>query len=306
MDAAELTFPLVPRQRPVGSAFGRLRAARRGIGSSVAATRPYRPGDDPGAIDWKLSARSSSIRGESSFIVREDFADEAPRVVLLADRAPSMSLYPEGWPWLSKPAALRSIWTAVSTAAVRELGTAGYLDTARGDGWFPPRSRLAFDEIAGRRERAGWDGAEHGVEEALERLIRSRRSLPPGTFVFVCSDFVRPPRAESWLRAFGYRWDLVPVVVQDPVWEQSFPPVGGVVVPFAEPGSGHVRKARLTRSEAASRRLENEARLAELLAGFRGLGLDPVVIGDASPRAVVEAFVAWAEARLAHRRGGWR
>ena len=68
MDAAELTFPLVPRRRPVGSAFGRLRAARRGIGSSVATTRPYRPGDDPGAIDWKLSARLSSIRGDTAFI----------------------------------------------------------------------------------------------------------------------------------------------------------------------------------------------------------------------------------------------
>src|SRR4051812_18128785 len=56
-DRAELAFPLVPRWRPVGSAFGRLRAARRGIGSSVASTRPYRPGDDLGMIDWKLSAR---------------------------------------------------------------------------------------------------------------------------------------------------------------------------------------------------------------------------------------------------------
>ena len=39
VDVAELSFPLVPRWRPVGSAFGRLRAARRGIGSSVATTR---------------------------------------------------------------------------------------------------------------------------------------------------------------------------------------------------------------------------------------------------------------------------
>ncbi len=30
VDVAELSFPLVPRWRPVGSAFGRLRAARRG------------------------------------------------------------------------------------------------------------------------------------------------------------------------------------------------------------------------------------------------------------------------------------
>ena len=58
-------------------------------------------------IDWKLSARLSSIRGDAEFLVREDFADEAPRAVFVGDRAPSMSLYPDDLPWLSKPAALR-------------------------------------------------------------------------------------------------------------------------------------------------------------------------------------------------------
>ena len=153
VDAAELTFPLVPRWRPVGSAFGRLRAARRGIGSSVAGTRPYRPGDDPSLIDWKLSARLSSLRGEADFVVREDFADEAPRLVVLADRSPSMSLYPAELPWLSKPAALEAVWRVVSTTATRELGLAGYLDTADGEGWFAPRSAFLFDAVATRTGR---------------------------------------------------------------------------------------------------------------------------------------------------------
>jgi uncharacterized protein (DUF58 family) len=306
VDARELTFPLVPRRRPVGSAFGRLRAARRGIGSSVATTRPYRPGDDPGAIDWKLSARLTSIRAETSFIVREDFADEAPRVVVVADRAPSMALYPDDLPWLTKPDALRTIWAAVAAAAVRELGAAGHLDTASGFGWFPPRSAARLDEISRRQESAGWDGCADGLEMALDHLAQSRRSLPPGTFVFVCSDFASPPRSEAWLRALAFRWDLVPVVVRDPTWEQSFPPVGGVVVPFADPSSGRIRTVRLSRKEATARREANESRLAGLLNDFRSLGLDPVVVGDAAPAAVVGAFTAWAEARLAHRRGEWR
>jgi uncharacterized protein (DUF58 family) len=306
VDASQLTFPLVPRRRPVGSAFGRLRAARRGIGSSVATTRPYRPGDDPGAIDWKLSARLTSIRGETAFIVREDFADEAPRAVVVSDRSPSMALYPDDLPWLSKPRALRTVWTAVATTAVRELGLAGYLDTGPGDGWLPPRSAAAFDEVAARQDTAGWTGPEDGLEQALTRLARSRRSLPPGTFVFVCSDFARPPSPESWLRALGFRWDLVPVVVQDPVWEQSFPPVGGLVVPFADPASGRVRKIRLTLKETEARRQANESRLAALLDDFGALGLDPVVIGDAAPSTVIGAFTDWAETRLARLRGGWR
>jgi uncharacterized protein (DUF58 family) len=306
VDAAELSFPLVPRWRPVGSAFGRLRAARRGIGSSVAGTRPYRAGDDLSMIDWKLSARLSSIRGETEFVVREDFADEAPRVLVVVDRRPSMALYPDELPWLSKPRAVRSIWQAVATASVRELGLAGYLDTAAGEGWYPPRSAAAFDDVDERQKSAPFDAPAGGLEHAFERLVQSRRSLPPGTFVFVCSDFVCAPRPETWLRGLGFRWDLVPVVVQDPLWEQSFPPVGGLMLPFADPVTGRVAKVRLTRTEARTRRRTNESRLAELLADFRSLGLDPVVIGDAAPHAVVTAFTGWAEARVAHRRGEWR
>jgi len=305
VDAAELSFPLVPRWRPVGSAFGRLRAARRGIGSSVAGTRPYRPGDDPSLIDWKLSARLSSLRGEADFVVREDFADEAPRLVVVADRSPSMALYPDELPWLSKPAAVEAVWRAVATTAMRELGLAGYLDTAEGDGWLAPRSAVGFDAVEERLAAAAWDGGAEGLGQALERLAQSRRSLPAGTFVFVCSDFVESPPPETWLRALGFRWDLVPVIVQDPVWEQSFPPAAGLVVPFAEPGK-RVRLLRLTRAEARARRESNEARLAGLLSDFRSLGLDPIVIGDAAPQAVLAQFGMWAEARLANRRGEWR
>src|SRR5581483_887664 len=159
-----------PRWRPVGSAFGRLRAARRGIGSSVAGTRPYRPGDDPSLIDWKLSARLSSLRGEADFVVREDFADEAPRLVVVADRSPSMALYPDELPWLSKPRTVETVWRAVATTAVRELGLARYLDTAGRDGWLAPRSAVAFDAVADRRASASWDGGSDGLEQAFARL----------------------------------------------------------------------------------------------------------------------------------------
>ena len=306
MEHTELAFPLVPRWRPVGSAFGRLRAARRGLGSSVATTRPYRPGDDPGMIDWKLSARLSSIRGDAEFLVREDFADEAPRAVFVGDRAPSMSLYPDDLPWLSKPAALRCVWSAVAAASVQELGLAGYLDTAPGEAWLPPRSSRGFDAVEERLGRVGFDGPAAGIDAAFEHLILNRRSMPAGTFVFVCSDFLAAPRPETWLRALGHRWDVVPVVVQDPVWEQSFPLVDGLVMPFADPATGRLLRTRVSRKEALRRRDANEARLAALLQEFHSLGLDCVVIGDSTPRIIQQAFNDWAEARVANRRGEWR
>jgi hypothetical protein len=245
------------------------------------------------------------LRGEADFIVREDFADEAPRLVVVADRSPSMSLYPPELPWLSKPSAVEAVWQLVATTAVRELGLAGYLDTAAGDGWLAPRSAVAYDAVVDRQRSAGWNGRVDGLERAFEQLAQSRRSLPAGTFVFVCSDFLSTLPAETWLRAAGFRWDLVPVIVQDPVWEQSFPPADGLVVPFAEAG-GRLRLVRLRRREARARREANEARLASMLTDFRSLGLDPIVIGDSAPQVVLAQFATWAEARLANRRGEWR
>ena len=240
-------------------------------------------------IDWKLSARLSSIRGDAEFIVREDFADEAPRAVVVADRAPSMGLYPDDLPWLSKPAALRAVWQAVAAASVQELGLAGYLDTAAGDGWFTPRPRARFDEIDARQACGGVRRRPRpGSSAAFERLGRSRRSLPAGTFVFVCSDFLAPPSPETWLRALGVRWDAVPVVVQDPVWEQSFPSVDGLVVPFADPVTGRLlRSVRISAEEARAAARAARGPAGRAAGEFRSLGLDYVVDRRLRPGAVV-------------------
>src|SRR4029450_4052658 len=56
----ELTFPLVPRRRLIGLAFGTVRSARRGRGSDVVSSRPYQVGDDVDAIDWNASAKISA------------------------------------------------------------------------------------------------------------------------------------------------------------------------------------------------------------------------------------------------------
>src|SRR6266478_7694346 len=85
-----------------------MRSARRGAGSDVAGSRPYVPGDDVKAIDWGSSARLSSARSSDEFILRERFAEEAPRVVVICDRRPEMQLFPRGFPWLRKVEAQRA------------------------------------------------------------------------------------------------------------------------------------------------------------------------------------------------------
>ena len=290
----------MPRWRPAGSPFGRLRASRRGLGSSVAGSRPYRPGDSLAAIDWKSSARLSSAHAEPEFLVREHLADEAPRVVMVADRRPSMGLYPG--PWLSKPTAVGAIWRIVSSTALSELGLVGYLDACEPT-WVPPSGGHRVGEVGRHVADAPYGGGS--LDDAFVHLEGMRRSLPPGSFVFVCSDYLQPPDPARWTRAVAHRWDVVPVILQDPLWEQSFPRVDGLVVPFADPQSGRMRHVRLRRGEAEERRRVNEARLDGLRTELRQLGLEPIVIGSAAEPDVLQALTDWGETRLAVRRGEW-
>jgi uncharacterized protein (DUF58 family) len=294
------TFPLTPRRRLVGLPFGAMHSARRGSGSDVAGTRPYLPGDDVRGIDWAASARLSSAHDSDEFIVREWYADEAPFVVIVNDRRPEMTLCPEGLPWLRKAEAVRACAELIGASAVAARGFVGYLDFALGEDdpfWRPPQSpsevwhiterHLGFPEFRAQPDT---------IARALEFLGRHRRSVPSGSFVFLLSDFLEPPSRDVWARAVEQRWDVVPVVIQDPVWEQSFPAVGSVVVPLAAP-DGHPRAVRLRPREAERRREENEARRDALLTEFMTFGIEPILVSSADREAIFQAFLVWADER---------
>jgi uncharacterized protein (DUF58 family) len=290
------TFPLIPRRRVLGLPFGGLHSLRRGLGSDVAGSRPYQPGGDVDKIDWYASARLSLARGSEEFVVREHYADEAPRVVVLADRRPSMSIFPEGWPWLSKPDAIRSAVTLIGSSATAARGLLGYFDEADGNAyWHPPRSTHAYG--APELDR-GFGAPEDTLRRGLEHLAQHKRDLPAGTFVFIVSDFLEAPTRDEWLDALERRYELVPVIVQDPIWEQSFPDVSGVVVPFVAADGSGVSLAAVTQREARELREVNERRWETLLYGFRALDMDPVIVDSHEPRDVVSSFLRWADQRL--------
>jgi uncharacterized protein (DUF58 family) len=288
-------FPLVPRRRVIGLAFGGVRSARRGIGSDVASTREYRPGDDVGWMDWASSAKLSAARGEDEFIVRERFADEAPRVVVLCDRRPSMSITSSPLRRLDKPRALLSSLELIGQSAVAARSLTGYLDYAEGEPfWHPPRSEQRAEPGTFARP---FDAPEDTVSQGLEFLGEHRRDLPTQAFVFVLSDFVVPPDLRTWQRALEHRWELVPVVIQDPVWERTFPDVGGITIPYADPSTGRVVPVQLTRREAGRRREHNESRWNALVRDFRSLGIEPVGVTTHDFAGVLASFLRWADLR---------
>jgi uncharacterized protein (DUF58 family) len=305
MASGRAVFPLIPTTRLIGLAFGAVESVRRGRGFDVAGSRPYQPGDPVESIDWKASARLSSARATDEFVVHERYAEEAPRVVVLCDRRPEMGIFAEGWPWLSKPDAMRAIVELIADSTVAAHGLLGYLDLASDAFWRPPRSHGHLWEVEERLESPDFDAAPDNLTVALDRLGQFRRDLPGGSFVFVVSDFLRSPSAEEWARVGGRRWDVVPVIVQDPVWEQDFPAIAGIVTPVIDAARRTLTYVRLSEDEVVARRAANRARLAGLVSGFEALGMPPVVVSSDDREEVLLAFLGWTERRGFERGRVW-
>jgi uncharacterized protein (DUF58 family) len=289
-----------------GGTFGAYHSLRRGRGTDIAGSRDYVPGDQLAWIDWKTSARQSAVRNDDAFVVREHYADEAPRVVIVADHHPSMALYPPEVPWLAKADVLRHVTVAVVASAQAARAYVGYLDFSgaserAGAGyWVPPR-RLSTRQI-GHRLTAAFDAPGNVLERGIDELVVRRHDVQAGSFVFVVSDFLRPPPLQTWLRARARRWDVVPVIVQDPVWEQSFPAVGGTLLPIADPSTGRTTRIRLSARDARRLRDEHRGRLEALIRLFHSLDFDPVVLGTSEEHEVDVAFLNWANRRRFLRR----
>jgi uncharacterized protein (DUF58 family) len=262
-------------------------------------------GDPISTIDWRASARLSTARARDEFVVRERYAEEAPHVVILCDRRPSMAVYASSFPWLSKPAAVDSVVDLIALTAASHNATVAYLDYAGSDEragapfWLAPTGRSAVAEIAERLEsEQRFDAPEDCILRGLGFLARFRSEFSSGTFVFVVSDFLGDPvPAAVWLTAAARRWEIVPVVVQDSTWERSFPPIRSVVVPLVDPRDGSVLDVYVSAREARETRRRNERRHEELRRSFAVLGLDPVEIETSDEDAIDHAFLDWAAQR---------
>ena len=284
----------------VGLAFGAMHGARRGTGSDIAASRPYRAGDNPDRIDWGASARLSAARDTDEFVVREYFADEAPRAIVAVDCRPAMGLCSPEIPWLQKAEASSAAAELVEDSVVEARGFVGRLEFGARENvvaWSPPAGgrgvRALVDHAIPDAESMIGAGAVGG---ALEFLAYHRRSVPAASFVFVVSDFLDPPSLETWERALDRGWDAVPVIVQDPIWEQSFPDVDGIGMPLVNE-SGRLHVVRLRRGESRVWRVRHEERLAILVAGMRALGIEPVLLSSVEPARIFDAFVSWSVER---------
>jgi uncharacterized protein (DUF58 family) len=302
--ARATSFRLVPQRRFVGVGIGEHRNPRRGAGDEVAGARPYRPGDRRTWIDWRASARLSAARGSDEFVVREFFADTAPRAVVVVDRRPRMGLHDSSFPWLDKGAAIDVAVRLIGLAVAAERGDLAFVaDGAGSPRRVAPRApRTVLEQL----ERAGaerpFTAGPRSLDRCLRLLVEHAPSFPAGTFVFVLSDFVEAVAPRMWRRLRSLHWDVTPVVIQDPTWEQSFPEVGGVLLPVGDVETGKVGDVWIRRADARARADANARRLDDLLAGFRRLGFDPVLVGSSDPGDIARCFAQWSARRARLRR----
>jgi hypothetical protein len=214
-----------------------------------------------------------------------------------------MAHYAAPLPWLDKPEAMRHTVELVLASAGAAGGFVGYLDYADGDPhWRQPKGERKLIELKDDRLWSlEYGGPADWLERSVAHLANHTRAVSPGTFVFVLSDFVPAASRDVWLAAVENRWDLVPVVIQDPTWEQSFPDVSGIVVPLRNPDTGRVSHVRLRRREVEARRAANEQRLHDLTEMFRLLDVDPIVLGSSDRSDILGRFLVWTDLRRTRR-----
>ena len=299
MANADRTVPLLPRRRLVGLSFGGLTSARRGPGSDVAGSRPYQPGDDVDTIDWNASARLSSARGTDEFIVRERFAEEAPRVVVVADRRPEMDVFPVVAVALEARCdgarARRPLDAAVASRGSRATSTS----QRRG-------VLAAAAHAAGHERRRRANGVRRADGHARPRVRAPGRAPPGDADRELCLRALRLPRPAARRRVD----EAAPAALgpraghQDPAWEQNFPPIGGVVVPFWDPRSRRVMPVRLTDMRGRARRTEPGALHRDRREAPR-YDLEPVVLSSDRRDEIFMSFLEWAELRRFWRGRTW-
>lgn len=237
------------------------------------------------------------MRGDGELLIREYLTEESARVVLVIDRSPSMALFPSELPWLSKPEAVREAARVILDSATDAHCLAGVLDCCSPHAWLAPGGGSSTDELRERASQSVFEAPAHALEAAIRSLLELERGLHDGTFVFVISDFLDPPEPSMWEAMLARGWDIVPVVTQEPIWEQSFPDVAGMLLAVSDPETGLAIDVRMSEAEVVERRAANEARALALGKRLRSFGLDSVELSSAEPSEVFAAFASWAVGR---------
>lgn len=254
-------------RRLVDSALiGAYRAAFRGRGAHFDGVRPYEPGDDVRAMDWKVSARTSEPH------IKQFSEERELSVLLVVDDSGSMRF---GLP-LTKRERAAEFAAAVALTAIRAGDRVGTLVAHDGGVSFVPPKRGRNHALRVIRAVLAQDSDLRGTDLA-GALKMALQGLSQRGIVFVLSDFFGEP--DSYTRALALtaqRHDTVAVVTHDAL-ETSWPDAGLMALQDAETGrqmlvdTGDMRWRKAF--EARMRVMDTQRRQAIVRAGAELLSL---------------------------------
>jgi uncharacterized protein (DUF58 family) len=161
---------------------GPFRSAHRGRGMEFDESRAYQPGDDIGAIDWRVTARTGRVHTKL-------FHEERERpVLLIVDARPTMRFGTRD--------CFKSVLAARTAAtlawAARDGGdrVGAFVMTANATLQFPPhRGRDRLLRLLNGLSAATEDNGNIASISLSDQIARLRRVARPGSLIFVLSDF---------------------------------------------------------------------------------------------------------------------
>lgn len=269
---------------------GAYRSNFRGTGIEFESVRPYEPGDDVRAIDWKVTART----GEA--FIKTYVEDRTLILQLLVDTSRSMDF---GSGEKSKREVAAEVCALLALVAGRNQDQVGLGLFADEPGLHlaPKKGQHHVLRLIREVMAAPASGRGSSLSKVLEHQLRhlKRRSL-----VLVVSDFLGTEE-EAWtdpLAQLARRHDVIAVRVFDAL-EEELPPAGWLWLREIESGREvevDARSKRVRVAWAAAARVRRE----RLLGALRKAQVDLVEVGT---RGDVSEPIARCFARRAARHG---
>lgn len=220
------------RSRSIRATFnGQYQSAFKGRGMEFDESRPYQPGDDIRAMDWRVTARTGKAHSK---VYREE--RERPVLLWVDYRQPMFFATQQHFKSVlaAKVAALLA-WSAAYHGD--RLG--GLIFSEHGHSELRPArgksaslhfiQQLAQQQVAASialDTAAASIAASTATSAAADSLARLQHVSKPGSLIFLISDF-RQMNELAWLRLsqLSRNADLVLIAVHDPL-EQQLPPAG--------------------------------------------------------------------------------
>ncbi len=252
------------RQIPLNSASiraqfnGQYLSTFKGRGMEFDESRPYQPGDDIRAMDWKVTARTGKAHSKI-------FREERERPVLLWVDYRQPMFFGTQQHFKSVVAAKIAALLAWSTAHHGDrLGGLIFSETAHIE-LRPSRGKSAsLHFIKQLAQHPAWENSANDSQQsrsAADALARLQRVSKPGSLIFLISDFRNMDElAWSQLSQLNRNADVVLISIHDPL-EQQLPPAGIYKISNGETELNLNTYNRAQRKEYQQRFLKQQAQL---------------------------------------------